>query len=388
MKHSTPYQRYERQTMLKEFGITGQRKLLKARVLVVGAGGLGCPALQYLAAAGVGTIGIVDFDVVELTNLQRQTLFAVDDIGKPKASVAAEKLKRFNPDVHLVVYQTKLEPANAVEIIEGYDVVVDGTDNFTTRYLVNDACVLLHKPLIYGSVLRFEGQVGVFNFKDKNGDYSANYRDLFPQPPKPETVPSCNEAGVLGVLPGIIGVMQATEVIKIITGIGTPLSNKIISYSALNNMFYEFDIAPAKHKNKSFPKTIEELKRFNYEWLCGIGHQRNEITPAEFDILREKEAITVIDVREQKEYPIVDEFYSLQIPMSAFEDGITDLDFRNKIVLFCKSGQRSLKALNILLEKYPKCQAYSLSGGIIAWKKHYYPIPAPTSLKKVPNEKN
>ncbi len=369
MKPNQSYQRYERQLLLNGFGITGQEKLHHSRVLMIGAGGLGCPALQYLAAAGVDTIGILDFDVVELTNLQRQTLFNVDDIGKYKAQTAAEKLMKFNPDIEFIVHQTKIESANAVEIISGYDIVIDGTDNFATRYLVNDACVLLHKPLVYGSVLRYEGQAGVFNLRASDENYSANYRDLFPEPPRPETVPSCNEAGVLGVLPGIIGTMQATEAIKIITGIGTPLSNKILSCNVMENLFYEFEITPSKQKNQFVPKTIEEFKQFNYEWFCGNTHQHLEISPTEFEILRKESDITVIDVRELGELPFVDEFPHVQLPLSEFEDEITKLNLKERVVLFCKSGHRSLTALNILLRKYPHCKAYNLKGGITAYKK-------------------
>lgn len=355
--------------MLKGFGTAGQDRLRKASVLIVGAGGLGCPALQYLAAAGVGIIGIVDFDVVELTNLQRQTLFTVEDIEKPKATTAAEKLSLLNPDVQSVVYQTRLSTANALEIIDGFDIVIDGTDNFATRYMINDACVLLRKTLVYGSVLRFEGQVGVLNFIDKNGNATAGYRDLFPLPPSPGTIPSCSDAGVLGVLPGIIGTMQASEAIKMITGIGKPLINTILSYNALENLFYEFHIPPVKNKGVSLPKTTGEFKNFNYDWFCGNIRQHLEISPEEFEILRKNNDITVIDVREFGELPFVNEFPHVQLPLSEFENGITKLNLKEKVVLFCKSGHRSLTALNILLEKYPHCQARNLSGGIETWKR-------------------
>ncbi len=368
MGQSNTYRRYERQIVLKEFGTAAQEKLFRAKVLVVGAGGLGCPALQYLSAAGVGYIGIVDFDKVELTNLQRQVLFTVDDIGKPKAKVAAEKLKLFNPEIQFSVYEEKLGTANALEIIGEYDIVIDGTDNFATRYLVNDACVLLGKPLVYGAVLRFEGQVGVFNYPDKDGSPGVNYRDLFPQPPEPSTVPSCNEAGVLGILPGIIGTMQAAEAIKIITGIGRPLSNIIVSYNLLNNIYFECMVSSAGNNDINFPKSKAAFKSFNYEWFCGNTHHSGEISPEEFDELRKNENVSIIDVREKDELPVIDEFPVTQIPLSRFELGVSAIAEKNKIVLICKSGKRSLSALKLLTERYPDCIAYSLKGGIDAWK--------------------
>ena len=372
MNASNKYQRYQRQISLDEFGITAQERLFQAKVLVVGAGGLGCPALQYLSAAGVGTIGVVDFDLVELTNLQRQTLYSVEDIGKPKAQTAADKLKAFNPEIQVNVYNIKLEPANALELLSDYDVVIDGTDNFATRYLVNDACVLLNKPLVYGAVLRFEGQVGVFNMADKVTNIKTNYRDLFPVPPDPASAPSCTEAGVLGVLPGIIGTMQATEAIKIITGIGKTLCNTIVSYNALTNLFYDFMISPAKEINSSIPENESAFRKFNYEWFCGLHEEHPEITAADFDILRVHEKIDIIDVREMGELPVVDEFFFTQIPLSKFEEAINDISTKNKMVVFCQTGKRSLAAIKLLNEKFPKCLAYSLKGGITEWKKQQH----------------
>jgi adenylyltransferase/sulfurtransferase len=367
---SNKYQRYQRQILLDEFGTAAQEKLFQSKVLVVGAGGLGCPALQYLSAAGVGTIGIVDFDVVELTNLQRQTLYSVEDIGKSKAPTAAEKLKAFNPDILFHIYTIKLDSKNALELIRDYDLVIDGTDNFATRYLVNDACVLLNKPLVYGAVLRFEGQVGVFNLADKDTNIKTNYRGLFPVPPDPASAPSCNEAGVLGVLPGIIGTMQATEAIKIIAGIGKPLCNTIVSYNALTNLFYEFMISPAKEINSPFPKNEEEFKGFDYGWFCGSHEELHEITAAEFDTIRTQEKIDIIDVREVGELPSVSEFVFTQIPLSKFEEAMKDISTKNKTVIFCQTGKRSLAAVKMLNEKFPGCSAFSLKGGIEAWKKY------------------
>ena len=371
MSASNKYQRYHRQIVLEGFGIASQERLFQAKVLVIGAGGLGCPALQYLSAAGVGTIGIVDFDVVELTNLQRQTLFNVEDIGKSKAQTAVEKLKAFNPEIVYHVHDIQLESKNALEIIRGYDLVIDGTDNFATRYMVNDACVLLNKPLVYGAVLRFEGQVGVFNLAEKHTNIKTNYRDLFPVPPDPSSAPSCNEAGVLGVLPGIIGTMQATETIKIITGIGRPLCNTIVSYNALTNLFYEFLISPSKEINTSIPKNESAFKEFDYEWFCGVHKEHHEITVEEFDILRLQEKIDIIDVREMSELPEVDNFLFKQIPLSKFEETINDISIKNKLIIFCQTGKRSMTAVKMLNEKIPGCAAFSLKGGIEAWKKYH-----------------
>lgn len=372
MKASYKYQRYQRQISLNEFGTAAQEKLFQAKVLVLGAGGLGCPALQYLSAAGVGTIGIVDFDLVELTNLQRQTLYSVEDIGKPKAQTAANKLMAFNPDILFQIHNIKLESQNALELLRSYDVVIDGTDNFATRYLVNDACVLLNKPLVYGAVLRFEGQVGVFNLADKDTKIKTNYRDLFPAPPDPASAPSCNEAGVLGVLPGIIGTLQATEAIKIITGIGKPLCNTIVSYNALTNLFYEFQVLPAKEINSSIPKNESDFKNSNYKWFCGIHEELSEITATEFDMLRVHEKIDIIDVREMDELPLVNEFFFTQIPLSKFEETTNDISTKNKMVVFCQTGKRSLTAIKLLNEKFPECLAYSLKGGITEWKKQQH----------------
>lgn len=369
MKQDSSYDRYQRQLLLKEFGKEAQDKLLNAKVLVIGAGGLGCPALLYLTAAGTGTIGIVDFDIVDITNLHRQVLYTTDDVGKPKAITAAEKLKQLNPDLNIISFQLQLQNNNALEIVREFDIVVDGSDNFTTRYLVNDACVLLDKPLVYGAISRFEGQVGVFNLADKITDFKTNYRDLFPSPPSPGSVPSCSEAGVLGVLPGIIGTMQANECIKIITGTGKPLSNTILSYNSLTNQFYEFMITPERNSKYPFPGTASEFLNFDYNWFCGTGNHSNEISISDFNILYKEEKIKTIDVREIDELPFVTEFNHIQLPFSKFEKLITDFSSKDKIVLFCQSGRRSLQALQILKEKYPGITAWSLKGGIEAWKR-------------------
>ena len=360
-------ERYARQILLDEFGEAAQEKLLSAKVLVIGAGGLGCPALQYLVAAGVGNIGIVDFDVVDLTNLHRQVIYSMEDIGEFKALAAAQKLNALNPEIQIHSFNLQLTNKNALELISGYDLVLDGSDNFATRYLVNDTCVLLDKPLVYGAVLRFEGQVGVFNMEDNLTKYKTNYRDLFTEPPNSSLTISCNEIGVIGVLPGIIGTMQALEAIKIITGIGQPLCNKIISYNALNNLFYDFEVMPSNISTKLFPTTELEILNFNYDWFCNsIGIQ---ISIDEFDTLRTNEKVTIIDIREKDELPYIDEFSHINIPLSEIETCISQISFENKIVVFCNSGARSFKALNTINKIRPNCISYSLKGGIEEWKK-------------------
>ena len=361
------HNRYQRQIQLKEIGLEGQDKIAQAKVLVIGAGGLGCPALQYLAAAGVGTIGIVDFDVVEISNLQRQILYTVDDIGKSKAIIASKKIEALNPEIKINSYNYQITNKNALEILENYDIIIDGSDNFTTRYLVNDACMILGKPLIYGAVLRFEGQIGVFNLVDATTQIKTNYRDLFPKPPDSASAVSCNDIGVLGVIPGIIGTMQATEALKIISGVGKPLANTIISYNALENSFYDFEIIA--NPTLDFPKTKAEFLDYNYDWFCNSNFEVEQISVEEFETLRAKEKISIIDVREKGELPFVDEFPFILIPLSEFENRISTIPTENKIVIFCKSGMRSAKAIKILKHKLPDCIAFSLEGGIENWKK-------------------
>ncbi len=374
MNSSGKYSRYSRQISLKEFGEEAQEKLLNAKVLVAGAGGLGCPALLYLAAAGAGTIGIIDSDTVDISNLHRQTLYGVDDIGKSKAVTAAKKLSSIDPDIRIHTFGIKLDNQNALQIIPEYDLVIDGTDNYSTRYLINDACVLLNKPLIYGAVLRFEGQAGVFNFADIKSGIKTNYRDYYPKPPDAGSVLSCNEAGVLGVITGIIGIMQAAEAIKIITGIGDVLCNSVISYKVLTNTFYKFAISKSVDSGSLIPKSESEYLNFNYDWFCGVSKSENEISVEEFDKLISKESVRVIDVREKNEMPVFNEFKTEQIIMSDFEDKISTIDPSDTIVIICQTGNRSLKAVEILKENISGCKAYSLAGGIEAWIKHHYNI--------------
>jgi len=361
--------RYHRQIILKEFGEIAQQKLLHSKVLVIGAGGLGCPALQYLAAAGIGTIGIIDFDVVSISNLHRQILFSTNDIGKQKATTAASKLAEINPEIKIQAFNFQLTNKNAFELLANYDLVIDGTDNFATRYLINDACVILNKPLVYGAVLRFEGQVGVFNLLDNETQIKTNYRDLFPEPPNPFNALTCNEAGVIGVLPGIIGTMQATEAIKIITGIGKTLCNKIISYNALQNTFYDFEITPVFNSIETFPQNEMDFLNFNYEWFCSSKANIPTISIVDFEELRIKEKITIIDVREMNELPLVNEFDFTTFTLNDLPNLIATIPTENKIVFFCKSGNRSLKAVKLFYEKHPQITAYSLIGGIDAWQQ-------------------
>lgn len=366
--------RYQRQILLKEFGKAGQQKLQEAKILVIGAGGLGCPALQYLAAAGIGKIGIVDFDVVELHNLQRQILYTVEDIGKSKAETAAKKLKALNPDICIDVFNLKITNANALNMIQNYDLVVDGSDNFVTRYLVNDACVILDKPLVYGAVLRFEGQVGVFNLEDKYTHLKLNYRDLFPDSQEAAMALSCNEVGVLGVIPGIIGSMQAAEAIKIISGIGKPLSNKILTYNALTNSFYDIEISASDRDNTLYPKNAETFLNFDYDLHCASANTSNEITMEEFEKLRIANNSTFLDVRETEELPLVTEFKHLHIPLSRLKEELKNISLDKKLIIFCNSGQRSLQAVSLLRESLSSKEIYSLAGGIISWKNKFEKI--------------
>ena len=368
MNKSSSYERYNRQILLKEFGESAQQKLSEAKVLVIGAGGLGCPALQYLVAAGIGTIGIVDDDIVALTNLDRQPLYTMNDIGMSKAEVAAQRLQQLNPDIDLLVYNERLTTSNTVEIFTGFDIIIDGTDNFATRYLVNDACVLLGKSLVYGSVSRFEGQVAVFNVQQSEKNLSANYRDIFPEPPRENEVLNCAEAGVLGVLPGIIGSMQASETIKLITGIGKPLINTLLIYNALNNQSYEILIEAKPTTRSLIPSTIGSFQSYNYEWLCAAPVSELEIDIVEFDRLLENDKAVFIDVRELHETPVITEFIHQRIPLGLIKQQALTVN-PDIIVLFCQSGKRSLDAAKYLSDLPGLTKnIFSLKGGIENWK--------------------
>ncbi len=368
MKKEQSYERYQRQIRLKEFGIAGQQKLLQAKVLVIGAGGLGCPVLQYLTAAGIGCIGIVDNDVVLITNLHRQVLYDTNDIDKSKVSVAAGKLRLVNPDTELIEYHIHLDKNNCLGIINEYDVIIDCTDNFASRYMINDACVLKGKPLIYGAVNRFEGQVAVFNITTNEKERTANYRDLFPVQPEQSEVMNCEEAGVLGVLPGIIGSMQASEAIKLITGIGEPLINQLLTYNALNNQFFVFNYEQSS-KSEITPSNETEFLKMNYEDVCVTDNLQFEIDAEKFDSMVLQSKINIIDVRELNELPAVTEFEHARIPLSELKNNLQELAADN-IIFFCQTGIRSLKAVTIANELFEnKKTCYSLQGGIISWKQ-------------------
>jgi molybdopterin/thiamine biosynthesis adenylyltransferase/rhodanese-related sulfurtransferase len=364
------FERYHRQLILKSFGEPGQQKLARAKVLVIGAGGLGCPALLYLAAAGVGMLGVMDDDMVTLQNLHRQPIYNMEDIGKPKAERAVLFLQRLNPDILIVAYAQKLTTAVALDILGMYDIIIDGTDNFSTRYMINDACVLLNKPLVYGAVSQYEGQISVFNVP-RTDEESVNYRDLFPDPPANGEVLSCAEAGVLGTLPGIIGTMQATETIKLITGIGQPLVNRLYIFNALNNESFELILQKRKAASSLIPSGSEAYRQTDYNLLCERGTNNFDISAEEFDKWIGSGNARVIDVREYGEQPAVSGFRHEQIPLSQLSERfeMTDAD---TVVFFCQTGIRSGQAARWMtgwsgIEK----KAYSLQGGILNYLKQH-----------------
>src|SRR5271168_611980 len=368
--------RYSRHLILPEVGLEGQQKLKAAKVLCVGTGGLGAPLAYYLAAAGIGTLGLVDFDVVDESNLQRQIIHSTNDVGRPKIDSAAEKLKALNPYVNIVKHETMLTSANALEIIKDYDIVADGTDNFPTRYLVNDACVLSGKPNAYGSIFRFEGQASVFATKQ-----GPCYRCLYPEPPPPGLVPSCAEGGVLGILPGLVGVIQATEVIKLILGQGEPLIGRLLLVDSLNMRFRELKL----RKNTDCPvcgthPTVTKL--IDYEQFCGIqppanveGTMNNSISQISVIDFKRRldtgEDVYLLDVREPHEYQIANLGGHL-IPLGDLPARVQELDSSREIVIHCKMGGRSQKAAEFLQQTgFRKVQ--NLAGGIQAWSEQVDP---------------
>ncbi|MEO6167082.1 MAG: molybdopterin-synthase adenylyltransferase MoeB [Chitinophagales bacterium] len=361
--------RYDRHIIIPGFGFEGQKKLKASKVLVVGSGGLGSPVLLYLAAAGVGTIGIVDFDVVDDSNLQRQVLFGVNEVGELKATAARNRLQSLNPHIQINIYTTQLTSKNALDIIKDYDVVADGTDNFPTRYLVNDACVMLDKPNVYASIFQFEGQASVFNFKDEQGKVGPNYRDLFPTPPPPGLVPSCAEGGVLGVLPGILGSIQALEVIKVITGVGETLSGRLFIFDALSFETRTFTISRSADNplNGDHP-TIKEL--IDYEQFCGmktVEKPIKEITAKDlYNWQVTGEDFQLIDVREPHEYEIVNISAEL-IPLATISSNADKIARDKKVVVHCKMGGRSAKAIRELEENFGFDNLYNLKGGILGY---------------------
>ncbi len=358
--------RYSRHLIIPEVGIEGQQKLKAAKVLLVGAGGLGAPLGLYLTAAGIGRIGMVDFDVVDFTNLQRQVIHSTRDVGRKKLDSAAEKMQAINPALRVTKYETALTSDNALEILKDYDLVVDGTDNFPTRYLVNDACVLLGKPNVYGSIFRFEGQSTVFAYPG-----GPCYRCLYPEPPPPGLVPSCAEGGVLGILPGTIGLIQATETVKLILGIGEPLVGRLLLYDALAMRFREVKL----RRNPECPvcgdhRTITRL--IDYHQFCGVPAQEAKVSEGEIGVTELKTKIdrgdnfVLVDVREPNEYKICRIPGSKLIPLGELTKRTGELDRAADIVVHCKSGGRSARACGVLRAAGFE-RVRNLTGGILAW---------------------
>lgn len=364
--------RYSRHLIMPEVGMEGQLKLKQASVLLVGTGGLGAPLAMYLAAAGIGRIGLVDFDVVDFTNLQRQVIHGTKDVGRPKIDSAMESMRDINPFVELDRHEVALTSENALDIIKNYDYVVDGTDNFPTRYLVNDACVLLKKPNVYGSIFRFEGQSTVFAYEG-----GPCYRCLYPEPPPPGLVPSCAEGGVLGILPGIIGLVQATETVKLILGIGQPLVGRLMLYDALAMKFRELKL----RRNPECPVCGDHptvTKLIDYQEFCGIPHQpaapepvaadaTGDITPVEVKAKQDRgDQFVLIDVREPHEFQICRIPGSTLIPLGELPKRLNELNQADEIVAHCKSGMRSAKAVDLLKQSGFK-KVRNMAGGILAW---------------------
>lgn len=368
-------ERYSRHLIMPEVAMEGQKKLKQAKVLLIGMGGLGSPLAMYLAAAGVGRIGMVDFDVVEFTNLHRQVIYSTDEVGRSKLQSAQNRLQGINPYVHIDTYETRLTSENALDIFEKYDIIIDGTDNFPTRYLVNDACVLLEKPNVYGSIFRFEGQASVFYAKE-----GPCYRCLYPEPPPPGLVPSCAEGGVLGILPGNVGLIQATEAIKLILGKGQPLIGRLLLFDALAMKYRELKL----RKDPNCPicgenPTIRAL--IDYEEFCGIGTDADkvvlepeyEISVTELNEQNESNGDTfILDVREPHEYEICRIPNSKLIPLNELPTRVQELDRSWNIVVHCRSGARSAKAVKFLREAgFDKIK--NLKGGILAWSDEVDP---------------
>ena len=366
--------RYSRHLIMPEVGMEGQLKLKKAKVLLVGSGGLGAPLGLYLAAAGVGRLGIVDFDAVDFTNLQRQVTFVTSDVGRKKLEAARERLSNLNPEIQIDTYETRLTSDNALDILRDYDIVADGTDNFPTRYLVNDACVLLGKPNVYGSIFRFEGQASIFGYPG-----GPCYRCLYPEPPPPGLVPSCAEGGVLGVLPGIIGCIQAMETLKLILGSGDTLVGRLLLFDAMRMRFRELKL----RKNPDCPacgehRTITEL--IDYAEFCGIRGEEMETKPLDIPEITPKELKTrldrgddiyILDVREPHEYQICN-LHGHLIPLGDLPKRVSELDSSREIVAHCRSGKRSADAVQFLTQAGFR-KIWNLKGGILAWSDEVDP---------------
>ena len=358
--------RYSRHVVLPDVGVDGQRRIKAARVLLVGAGGLGSPAALYLAAAGVGTLGLVDFDVVDISNLQRQVLHGTSDVGRPKLESARARIHDLNPHVNVETHETRLTSNNALDILDAYDIVVDGTDNFATRYLTNDACVLLGKPNVFGSIFRFDGQASVFATPD-----GPCYRCLFPTPPPPGQVPSCAEGGVLGVLPGLVGTIQATETLKLILGAGEPLVGRLLLIDALNMRFHTVSV----QRDPTCPAcgTREITSLIDYDEYCGTSTNTHSTTKDVVDLtpnelaqrLTDQEDFALIDVREPYEWEIGRIPGARLIPLGSLRTAMASLDNTREVVVYCRSGVRSADAVRLL--RSAGFRALNLTGGILRW---------------------
>jgi molybdopterin/thiamine biosynthesis adenylyltransferase/rhodanese-related sulfurtransferase len=352
--------RFERQIILPGFGAEAQRRLQDAKVLLIGAGGLGCPILLYLAAAGVGKIGVVDGDTVALSNLNRQVLFGERDLGKNKAESVVRHFNDKYQDIRWEIHPYFINVGNAQELITDYDLVIDGSDNFPTRYMVNDACVLLGKPLVFGAIYQHEGQVSVFNL----GENSCNYRDLYPKMPAATEVPNCSETGVLGVLPGIIGNLMALEAIKVLSGFGQPLQNRVLFFNSLSSQTYEVEITPNPDSRLAMPGSITSFEIMDYELACdGI----KQLTWSEA-MGKMGMDVAFVDVRQPEEMPPLECTGLLKIPLSELPSRLTLLEDAEEILFFCQSGVRSQKAAQQLQKEFPKKRIYSIKGGINALK--------------------
>ncbi|MEJ2882690.1 ThiF family adenylyltransferase [Pedobacter sp. GR22-6] len=359
-------ERYNRQTILDGFGEGGQQRLSQAKVLVIGAGGLGCPALQYLVAAGIGHVGIADDDTIALSNLHRQILYSTEDVGELKADVAGRKLKAMNPEISIATHPFRIRRDNILELLKKYDIILDGTDNFESRYLINDACALLAKPLVFAAVSGYEGQLAIFNAGPK--EQRTNYRDIFPIPPLPGEIPNCAESGVLGVLPGILGTMAASETIKLISGIGEALLNQLLHYNLLNQAQYIISLSP--NSDYEMPATEKDfLNQNNDSSSCELPQDYLEIDAQQLNAMQGNSSVLLIDVRENYEMPALDDGVFSKIPMSGFADFLDSNVEAENIVLICQHGIRSVAAAEALQQKYGATKKiYSLKGGIVKWR--------------------
>jgi len=359
---------YNRQLILPEIGEAGQKKLQHSKVLVVGAGGLGCPVLTYLTAAGVGNIGIIDADIVDKSNLHRQVLYGFSQIGLPKVKAAAERLKDLNPNINLQGYFEKLEPENALRIISNYDIVVDATDNFPSRYLINDTCIILDKPFVLGSIDRFQGQLSVMNFKDKDDVAGPSYRCLFPHPPEPESAPNCEQNGVIGVLPGIVGTMQANEVIKMIVGFGDVLSGKLLILDTAGATSYTIKIDRNDKMIRLAQSLEDNLQNYDYVDFCHLKNKDiAEIEPGSLKgKIENNEKVQIIDVRENGSVEQIDG--AIKIPLSKIAGNIDVIDRDIPLIVYCDYGITSMSAVGALNKAGFK-NVYNLKGGLSAWNK-------------------